>query len=125
MDIATNVLLRGKTATESVFIQYGSWPIPSQYPTSEADLHPTIADGSVYWQLWCVLEQVKVVGQATVDSTDDEIDSMSYLQEVTGLDPKKTFIAATIPYDLWGVGTISNISDSFIPSLSDDDTGGK
>ena len=115
----------GRTATEAIFIQYGSWPISSQYPTSEADLHPTINDGSVHWQLWCVLEQIKVVGQATVDSTDDEIDSMSYLQEVTGLDPKKTFRTAVVPYDMWGVGTISNISDSFLPSLSDDDTGGK
>ena len=54
----------GKQQLNQYLYNIGSWPISSQYPTSEADLHPTIADGSVYWQLWCVLEQIESCGSS-------------------------------------------------------------
>ena len=95
---------------------------PTFTKPSIGTLHPTVTDGTVVWTHWCILRQKKISAQITVDSTENEIDSASYEVEIKKLDRKKTYYAAVIPYDAYGVGTISNISDDFVPGESEDDS---
>lgn len=95
---------------------------PTFTKPSSGTLHPTVNDGTVVWTHWCILRQKKISAQITVDSTEDEIDSASYEVEIKKLDRKKTYYAAVVPYDAYGVGTISDISDSFVPGESEDDS---
>ena len=95
---------------------------PTFLKPSAGTLHPTVTDGTVVWTHWCILRQKKISAQITVDSTEDEVDNASYEIEIKKLDRKKTYFSAIVPYDAYGVGTISDISDSFIPGESEDDS---
>ena len=95
---------------------------PTFTKPSIGTLHPTVTDGTVVWTHWCILRQKKISAQITVDSTEDEVDNASYEVEIKKLDRKKTYYAAVVPYDAYGVGTISDISSSFVPGASEDDS---
>ena len=95
---------------------------PTFTKPSIGTLHPTVTDGTVVWTHWCILRQKKISAQITVDSTEDEVDNASYEIEIKKLDRKKTYYSAVVPYDAYGVGTISSISDSFVPGASEDDS---
>ena len=95
---------------------------PTFTKPSSSTLHPTINDNGVVWTHWCILRQKKVASQSSVDSTNDEIDSTTYEVEFKRLDKKKTFYCAVIPYDAYGAGTSSDISDSFVSGTTEDDT---